>query len=106
MPRKDGMARSKHPDKDLEALLRSLESSGWRIEKGQKYFKGYCPYRDHKWVDVCTTVEGDDEASALRAGLVAVRSAAYHAGAATPGGEADLDKVRATIQPSELVAPS
>jgi hypothetical protein len=58
------------------------------------------------WVDVCTTVEGDDEASALRAGLVAVRTAVHHAGAATPGWEADLDKVRATVQPSEFVAPS
>jgi hypothetical protein len=54
------------------------------------------------WVDVCTTVEGEDEASALRTGLVAVRSAAHHAGAATPGWEADLDKVRATVRPSEL----
>jgi hypothetical protein len=50
------------------------------------------------WVDVCTTVEGEDEASALRTGLVAVRSAAHHAGAATPGWEADLDKVRATVR--------
>jgi hypothetical protein len=54
------------------------------------------------WVDVCTTIEGDDEASALRAGLVAVRSAAHHVGAATPGWEADLDKVRATVRLSEL----
>jgi hypothetical protein len=58
------------------------------------------------WVDVCTTVEGEDEASALRAGLVAVRAAAHHADAATPGWEADLDRVRATVQPAELVAPS
>jgi hypothetical protein len=56
----------------------------------------------HGWVDVCTTVEGEDEASALRTGLVAVRSAAHHAGAATPGWEADLDKIRATVRPSEL----
>lgn len=54
------------------------------------------------WVDVCTTVEGEDEASALRAGLVAVRSAAHHASAATPGWEADLAKVRVTVRPSEL----
>jgi hypothetical protein len=44
------------------------------------------------WVDVCTTVEGEDEAGALRTGLVAVRSAAHHAGAATPGWEADLPR--------------
>lgn len=54
------------------------------------------------WVDVCTTVEGEDEASALRAGLVAVRSAAHQAGTARPGWEADLEKVRATVRPAEL----
>lgn len=53
------------------------------------------------WVDVCTTVDSEDEAGALRTGLVAIRSAAHHAGAATPGWEADLDKVRATVRPSE-----
>jgi hypothetical protein len=45
---RDDVTRPKHPDKDLEALLRSLESAGWRIEKGRKYFKGYCPCGDHK----------------------------------------------------------
>jgi len=54
------------------------------------------------WADVCTVVEGEDEAGALRTGLVAIRSAAHHAGAATPGWEADLDQVRAIVRPSEL----
>jgi hypothetical protein len=45
---KGGVARPKHPDKDLEAVLRSLESAGWRIEKSRKYFKGYCPCGNHK----------------------------------------------------------
>ena len=54
---------------------------------------------------MCTTVEGEDEASALRTGLVAVRSAAHHAGAATPGWEADLDKVRATVQQPPALVP-
>jgi hypothetical protein len=40
--------RSRHPDKDLEAVLRSLERQGWRIERGQKYFKAYCPCGLHK----------------------------------------------------------
>lgn len=56
----------------------------------------------HGWTDVCAVVEGEDEASALRAGLVAIRSAAHHAGAATPGWEADLDRVMATVRPAEL----
>lgn len=56
----------------------------------------------HGWTDVCAIVEGEDEASALRTGLVAIRSAAHHAGVATPGWEADLDKVMATVRPAEL----
>jgi hypothetical protein len=51
---------------------------------------------------VCTVVEGEDEASALRRGLVAIRSVAHHASAATPGWEADLDKVMATVRPADL----
>ncbi len=53
------------------------------------------------WTDVCAMVEGEDEASALRTALVAIRSAAHHA-AATPGWEADLGKVMATVRPAEL----
>ena len=84
------MARSKHPDAMMDAL--SVEPNLIDPDVGADLRRG--------WVDVCTTVE--DEASALRTGLVAVRSAAHHAGAATPGWEADLDKVRATVRPSEL----
>ncbi|MGH3830526.1 MAG: hypothetical protein ACRDRS_08755 [Pseudonocardiaceae bacterium] len=47
-------------------------------------------------------VEGEDEASALHTGLVAIRSAAHRVGTATPGCEADLDKVVATVRPAEL----
>jgi hypothetical protein len=58
----------------------------------------------HGWTDVCTVVEGEgeDEASALHTALVAIRSAAHNAGAATLGWEADLDKVMATVRPAEL----
>ncbi len=54
----------------------------------------------HGWTDVCAVVEGEDEASALRRGLVAIRSAAHHAD--TPGWEADLDKVMVSVRPTEL----
>jgi hypothetical protein len=54
----------------------------------------------HGWTDVCTV--GEDEANALHTALVAIRSAAHNAGAATPGWEADLDKVMATVRPAEL----
>lgn len=56
----------------------------------------------HGWTDVCTVVEGEDEASALRTALVAIRSAAHNAGAARPGWEADLDKVIVTVRPVKL----
>lgn len=40
------MPRPKHPDKDLEAVLRSAEKQGWKIEK-RKYFKMKCPCGKH-----------------------------------------------------------
>lgn len=39
----DVSARPRHPTKEIEELLRSLESQGWRVEKARKYFKAYCP---------------------------------------------------------------
>lgn len=35
--------RPRHPDKDLEAVLHEAERQGWRVEKGKKYYKMYCP---------------------------------------------------------------
>jgi hypothetical protein len=35
--------RPKHPDPDLETLLRTLEASGWRVTKGRRYFVVWCP---------------------------------------------------------------
>lgn len=37
------MPRPKHPNADLEALLRSLEEQGWAVVKGRKYYKVKCP---------------------------------------------------------------
>ncbi|KJE24861.1 hypothetical protein FF36_00868 [Frankia torreyi] len=42
------MPRSRHPIKELEAFLRQAESQSWRVEKGKKYFKIYCPCGEHK----------------------------------------------------------
>lgn len=36
------MPRPKHPDSDLEKVLRSLEKQGWRVEKRRKYFNAKC----------------------------------------------------------------
>lgn len=42
------MARTKHPDKEVEAALRHAEEHGWRIEVGGGHAWGrmYCPYND------------------------------------------------------------
>lgn len=39
--------RPKHPDKDLEAILRAAELQGWRVTKRpNRYFKIYCGCAD------------------------------------------------------------
>lgn len=39
--------RPRHQTKEIEALLRSLEAQGWRVTKGQRCFKAYCPWGLH-----------------------------------------------------------
>jgi hypothetical protein len=39
--------RPKHQDKDLEKLLVGVEERGWRVTKGRKYFRCFCPCGDH-----------------------------------------------------------
>jgi hypothetical protein len=42
------MARSSHPDKDIEKALKYAEANGWHIEVGGAHAWGrmYCPYDD------------------------------------------------------------
>lgn len=35
--------RPRHPDKDLERLLRDFEKQGWSVTKRKRYFNVYCP---------------------------------------------------------------
>jgi len=49
------MARPKHPDKDLEAVLQEAEGKDWRVEKGKKYFKMLCPKQCKCWKTVKLT---------------------------------------------------
>lgn len=52
------MVRPTHPNRDLEALLRSLEDQGWRVEKGKKYYKAKCPCEtEHQKTVHCTPQE-------------------------------------------------
>lgn len=37
------MGRPRHPKKDIEAVLHSLELQGWLVSKGRKYFMAKCP---------------------------------------------------------------
>ena len=43
------MSRGKHPDKDIESLLRSLERQGWRVPPPTRtgYYKVFCPCKKH-----------------------------------------------------------
>lgn len=40
------MSRPRHPNKDLEQLLRDAERADWRIKKGGKYYMCRCPCPD------------------------------------------------------------
>ena len=52
--------RPRHPDKELEAVLRQAESRGWRIEKGANYFSARCrcPLRHQRWVHLTPSGAG------------------------------------------------
>jgi hypothetical protein len=43
------------PGKELEALLKEAERKGWRVVKGSKYFKMYCPCSDQHWTTIHLT---------------------------------------------------
>jgi hypothetical protein len=49
------MTRPKHQGKDLEAVLRDAEDKGWRVDKGRKYYKMWCPCREKHWKTVKLT---------------------------------------------------
>ena len=35
--------RPRHPVKDLERVLRDAEARSWRVERGNGYYKMWCP---------------------------------------------------------------
>lgn len=39
--------RPKHPVKELESLLREAEDKGWRVSRGKRYYRLYCPCGEH-----------------------------------------------------------
>ncbi|MFN8104220.1 MAG: hypothetical protein U0U69_07135 [Acidimicrobiia bacterium] len=38
--------RPRHPNQDLEKILKLVEDHGWRVKKGSGYFKAYCACED------------------------------------------------------------
>ena len=46
-PSPPGTARPRHPDKDIEKLLKKAEARGWVFTRGTRYFKGRCPCGRH-----------------------------------------------------------
>lgn len=53
-------------------------------------------------MDVCANVETEDEPTALRLALVAIRSAAHHTKAATPAWDEALGQVSSRVRPAEM----
>lgn len=49
------MTRSRHQDKDLEAVLSEAESQGWQVDRGKRYWKMLCPNNCKCWKTVKLT---------------------------------------------------
>jgi hypothetical protein len=49
------MPRQRHPNKELERLLRRGEDQKWRVERGRKYFVMYCPCKEKHYKTVHLT---------------------------------------------------
>ena len=54
MMRRNGYWQT-HPNKELQALLLELDDAGWRITKGSRYYKVFCPCREHPPVNIHLT---------------------------------------------------
>ncbi|MGW5878477.1 hypothetical protein ACWFMI_18195 [Nocardiopsis terrae] len=52
------MVRPRHPDKDLESVLKGAEARGWRVERRKKYYKMYCPCQDKHFKTVKLSPSG------------------------------------------------
>ncbi|MGH3569955.1 MAG: hypothetical protein ACRDRH_28880 [Pseudonocardia sp.] len=53
-------------------------------------------------VDVCASVQAEDEPAALRLALVAIRSASRHVGQATIGWDDALEQVHSSVRPAAM----
>jgi hypothetical protein len=49
------MTKPKPKVTDLKAILKEAENRGWRVEKGKKYYKMWCPCQGKHWKTVHLT---------------------------------------------------
>jgi hypothetical protein len=42
------MSRPRHPDKELEAIIREAEDGGWLADRPSAYFRLLCPCGQHQ----------------------------------------------------------
>ncbi|MGI9004496.1 MAG: hypothetical protein ACR2GH_23070 [Pseudonocardia sp.] len=82
----------RHTDAMMDALL--VEPNLTDADVGANFATGA--------VDVCAHVEAEDEPTALRLALVAIRSAAHHAGAATLGWDDALRQISSRVRHAEM----
>jgi hypothetical protein len=63
------VARPRHPDKEIEAVLEEAEEHGWRVKKpkGAAYYKALCPCGRHAKWSIHATPSTPDYAKNLRA---------------------------------------
>lgn len=92
LPGLDRDTMDRHSDDLMDALL--IEPNLTDPDVGVNFGTGA--------VDVCATVEAEDAPGALRLALVAIRSAAHHAGTGTQGWERVLDEISSRVRPAEM----
>lgn len=92
VPGADRDALDRHSDAMMDALL--VEPNLTDPDVGINFAAGA--------VDVCASVEAEDQPAALHLALVAIRSAAHHAKAATPAWDEALRQVSSRVRPAEM----
>lgn len=86
-------ALDRHSDAVMDALL--VEPNLTDPDVGVNFGTGV--------VDVCASVDAEDEPGALRLALVAIRSALHHVGSATPGWEDVPRQIASRVRPVEMI---
>lgn len=89
----DRDALDQHSDAVMDALL--VEPNLTDPDVGVNFGTGA--------VDVCASVDADDEPAALGLALTAIRSAVHHAGSATPAWDDVTRQIASRVRPAEMI---